>query len=123
MTARRVHSWNRARFEATDDVNPMEQFGSLIDVFLVFACGLIAALLSTTPAVPAWNTNSPDGSPVLQSVERGRELPKLPKSLAGSGTGLKPMGQVFQDPETGKFFLIKSQPSTTSAATDDEVGQ
>ena len=74
----------------------------MVDVILVFACGLIAALVAQTDLLQRLEQRS---EPV--AVERGRELPQLPDSLKGKGgEGLESVGQVYRDPQTGKLILI-----------------
>ncbi|MBB3103287.1 DUF2149 domain-containing protein [Azomonas macrocytogenes] len=92
--------WRSRRFEADDD--PLGSLANLADVILVFACGLIAALVAKTDLLEQLKIQR---QPV--AVERGRELPTLPDSLEGSaGQGLESVGQVYRDPQTGKLLLI-----------------
>jgi hypothetical protein len=97
--------------------DPMNALANLLDLMLVFACGLIVAL------VMSWNMQSvlfKDISPekrqqiikAIQSmveVDQGKELESLPDAgQAGqSGSGLQEMGRVYQDPQTGKLIMIK----------------
>jgi len=74
----------------------------MVDVVLVFACGLIAALVAQTDLLERL-----DAARQPVTVERGRELPRLPNSLEGnSGKGLESVGQVYRDPATGRLILI-----------------
>lgn len=43
-----------------------------------------------------------------QVVEQGRELAEMPEGLRGqqAGEGMRPVGQVYKDPKTGKLILI-----------------
>ncbi|MEM7138573.1 MAG: DUF2149 domain-containing protein [Myxococcota bacterium] len=88
----------RSRFES--DTEPMAVMGNLVDVMLVFACGLIAALLASSPELRRGI------HPDAQDITRGRELPRLPDAAQEGGAGMERVGQVYRDPETGKLILI-----------------
>jgi len=89
----------------------------MVDVMLVFACGLLVAL------VLSWNLQAvllPDKSPearqrLLQaiqqavSLEQGKELDQVPDVGSGAGSGYQEMGTVFRDPETGKLIMIENR--------------
>ncbi|MCJ0973467.1 DUF2149 domain-containing protein [Pseudomonas sp. PS1] len=93
--------WRSSRFAAGDD-DPLGPLANMVDVVLVFACGLIAALVAQTDLLEQLRAAR---QPV--AVERGRELPRLPDSLDGeAGQGLESVGQVYRDPATGKLILI-----------------
>lgn len=93
--------WRSSRFAAGDD-DPLGPLANLVDVVLVFACGLIAALVAQTDLLQTLKRTT---QPI--AVERGRELPSLPQSVSGqSGRGLESVGQVYRDPQTGKLILI-----------------
>ena len=93
--------WRSSRFASGED-DPLGPLANMVDVVLVFACGLIAALVAQTDLLTRLERSS---EPV--AVERGRELPRLPESLDGrSESGLQSVGQVYRDPETGKLILI-----------------
>jgi hypothetical protein len=90
----------RTRFEEPED-EPLGPLANFIDIMLVFACGLIAALAAFTPELL-------DRLRDPQLVEKGRELPELPPGIQGMKAGYESMGQVFRDPTTGKLYLIES---------------
>lgn len=93
--------WRSSRFTAGDD-DPLGPLANLVDVVLVFACGLIAALVAQTDLLEQLQ---PQRQTV--TVEQGRELPRLPDALEGKGgEGLQSVGQVYRDPQTGKLILI-----------------
>ncbi|GGB79190.1 hypothetical protein GCM10011352_01040 [Marinobacterium zhoushanense] len=91
--------WRRSRFDQEMD-EPLGPLANLLDLMLVFACGLIAALVAQSPSL-AEHFNS------RQQISEGRELPTLPKGMEGkAGQGFEAVGQVYRDPETGKLILI-----------------
>jgi len=87
------------RFES-DDEGPLASMANLVDVMLVFACGLIAALilgkLEASQVAPQQ----------MQNVERGKELPRMPDAMGQQGSGMQSVGRVYKDPKTGKLILV-----------------
>ncbi|XOZ32185.1 DUF2149 domain-containing protein [Halomonadaceae bacterium KBTZ08] len=92
-----IPSYRRSRFDITDE-DPMGPLANMADIMLVFAVGLMVALAASERA------DNPMESGV--DVEAGREMPELPKGAGESGEGFQPMGQVYQDPETGRMIMI-----------------
>lgn len=92
-------AWEKSRFDHQED-EPLGPLANFVDIMLVFACGLIAALAALSPDLIE-NLTTP------QVIEKGKELPDVPQGLQGIGTGYESMGRVFRDPETGKLYLIK----------------
>lgn len=87
--------------------------GNLADVMLVFACGLITALVSAGLELPRQPSGppSPDAPAPARSgapreIERGRELPKVPRGAGAAGDGYEAVGRVYRDSKTGKLILI-----------------
>lgn len=96
---------------AAEDVDPMSSMGNIGDVMLVFACGLMVAL------VLAWNVDLGQ----FQQVEMDQELDsddvtQMNEQLYGEGNSFKEMGTVYQDPETGKYYLVEEGTSDTAAS-------
>ncbi len=116
MSLRRVNSannraWDRSRFDPQDN-EPLGPLANLLDLMLVFACGLIAALIAMSKNVDAHFNSSRTSAAAQQSgsaikiVEQGKELPQLPGQGRSAGEGFEPVGQVYRDPKTGKLILI-----------------
>ncbi|MEM8500350.1 MAG: DUF2149 domain-containing protein [Pseudomonadota bacterium] len=100
--------WQRNRFGHQDE-EPLGPLANLLDLMLVFACGLIAALISLSKNVDAHFDAKiqQDKPPQFERVvEKGRELPRLPSQGQSGGNGYEAVGQVYRDPETGKLILI-----------------
>lgn len=92
----------KSRFDHEDE-DPRASLVNLVDVMLVFACGLLAAL-------------SAGGQAMLvtpKEIEQGKEIeaPETTSSNA-AGNGYQAVGQVYRDPKSGKLILIEQQPST-----------
>lgn len=92
--------WDKGRFHNSDQesVGPL---ANLLDLMLVFACGLIVALVAMSAQLQEYF------SVAQQPIERGRELAEMPQAGEQGGAGMVPVGQVFQDPETGQLILLR----------------
>jgi len=66
-------------------IRPTESLINLIDVMLIFACGLMVSI------VMLWNL----------------ELHENPADYE-QNNAYQEIGQVYEDPETGKIYIIKS---------------
>lgn len=90
---------------AFEDVNPLEGVVNIVDVMLVFACGLMLAL------AVYWNIDlGPIGDRV--DLQQGREVTEsldLRSDLfetQGQGELYEKMGTVYKDPRTGQLFML-----------------
>lgn len=92
----RLYSRLDARFDDRDE-DPRAGLVNLVDVMLVFACGLLAALTAGTQS--ALQAPKP--------VEKGREIQRPANGITQSGSGYDRVGEVFRDPKTGKLVLIE----------------
>lgn len=104
----RLHS----RFDH-DDEDPRASLVNLVDVMLVFACGLLAALSAVGQAMikPA------------KELERGREIAAPPSVSGNPGSGYQSVGQVYRDEKTGKLLLIEqASPSAPTQPTASPQG-
>lgn len=97
--------WQSSRFNQQDE-EPLGPLANLLDLMLVFACGLIAALISMSKNVDAHFESANDKTQQQQIVEKGRELLELPSQGQSSGHGYESVGEVYRDPQTGKLILI-----------------
>lgn len=93
----RMYSRLDARFDDTDE-DPRASLVNLVDVMLVFACGLIAALAAGTQT--ALKTPKP--------VDKGQEIQRPADGITQNGSGYDRVGEVFRDPKTGKLVLIEA---------------
>ena len=98
--------WKRSRFDdAMED--PQTSLVNLVDIMLVFICGLIVALVSANPELVTRQRDAGTGKKV-QVVEQGRELAEMPETMKSesAGAGMESLGQVYRDPKTGKLILV-----------------
>lgn len=99
--------WKTSRFAEENDNDPTSGLVNVMDVMLVFALGLLIALISQNQDMQE-HFNISDAI----DVQQGKELIDLPRSIKNASEGkntqgLQSMGQVYQDPETGKLILIQ----------------
>ena len=85
-----------------EDVDPMSSMGNIGDVMLVFACGLMTAL------VLAWNVDLASVSQVDVSDPMNMDYEALEQELNGEGSNYVQKGTVYQDPVTGKYYLVEN---------------
>lgn len=88
-----------------EEVDPMSSLGNIGDVMLVFACGLMVAL------VVAWNVDLGKFAQVQmdQEIEQS-DIEQITEQLYGEGNAFVEKGTVYQDPVTGKYYLIENEP-------------
>lgn len=96
--------WQQGRFASGDD-EPLGPLANLLDLMLVFACGLIAALIAMSEQLQD-HFQQPVKPISEQVIERGKELPTMPGQGAKGAEGYESVGQVYRDPKTGKLILI-----------------
>jgi len=96
--------WSHSRFDEMGE-DPQSSLVNLVDIMLVFICGLIVALASSQSRFTGQAQPASGGE---QVVEQGRELAEMPEGLRGraAGGGMEPVGQVYRDPKTGKLILV-----------------
>ena len=95
MRSLRQSRLRRARH--VEDMNPMDGIANLADVMLVFACGILIALIA------AWNLDVTDKMNVPTEVQ---SLGKDTEQTLQNPDDLKAMGTVYMDPATGKYYII-----------------
>lgn len=100
--------WNKSRFDSQEE-EPLGPLANFIDIMLVFACGLIAALVAMSPELMKQLTTP-------RVIEKKQELPDMPESFKGAGPGYEDVGRVYRDPKTGKLYLIGKTPGSSKAA-------
>jgi hypothetical protein len=107
------NEWRSSQFDSQEQ-EPLGPLANLIDIMLVFACGLIAALVALSPELEQhFQVNQQEPAAKIQAVDSvGKELTSTPEALKNklkSQDGYQSMGQVYRDPETGKLILISNE--------------
>ena len=103
------------RRRAEEDEDPMSGLGNLADCMLVLACGLMVAL------VTAWNIDITQVTEVTETddAQEISSLESITDDVESGGSAYIDMGRVYQDPETGKLYMVES---ATESGSDDESG-
>lgn len=99
---------NRRRLRKSEEVNPLEGAINIVDAMLVFACGLMLALVIN------WNVDLTHGGERV-NLNRGQEVSQEPDIRSdllkseGQGELYEKVGTVYRDPATGKLFMLNNQ--------------
>lgn len=94
-----------------EEVDPMSSMSNIGDVMLVFACGLMVAL------VVAWNVDLAQFQQVDVKEELNKDsVEKMTEQLYGEGNSFVDMGRVYQDPNTGKYYLVEETDGNSSSS-------
>lgn len=108
---------------AGEDVNPLAYLTNLADCMLVLACGFMVAL------VVAWSVDLPSSTEVVQSTEMTEvdNVEDITDQQAQGGNSYTELGKVYQDPNTGKMYMIKeagsSEESSEESSSSDESAE
>ena len=96
-----------------EDVDPMSSLGNIGDIMLVFACGLMVAL------VVAWNVDLGKFTQVEMDQEiQQDDIEQITEQLYGEGNAFVEKGTVYQDPVTGKYYLVEDDASSSSSGNN-----
>ena len=102
-------SWQSNHF-AEQDTDPLAGFANIMDVMLVFALGLMLALVAQSQELRERLSIDPAQKDKIEIIA-GSELLEAPdaikKALNGKVDGMESLGQVYKDPKTGKLILIR----------------
>ena len=87
-----------------DDFSPMEGVGNMADAMLVFACGILLALIIS------WNVEISERGEINRDAGLKYEVDNIGQEATETidpAEGLEEMGTVYRDPETGKYDVIE----------------
>jgi hypothetical protein len=96
--------FSNEHFSKEDD-EPLGPLANLVDIILVFACGLIAALVALSPNLQE-HFNVQKETTVISQGKEMIDVPKNIKEKMDGTSGYESLGQVYKDPKTGKLILI-----------------
>lgn len=90
-----------------EDINPMDGVANLADVMLVFACGVMLALITY------WNVDVAGTEVNTADVPQPQEITQDVDALDEEGQevdseGLEKYGTVYIDPDTGRFYMMEN---------------
>lgn len=97
--------------EDAEDLEPMAGLGNLMDVMLVFACGLILALIAH------YNVNLSQDEVSVNMQELSGELEYTQEGATESASDYQELGIVYQNVETGQLYVV--QPDEEGASAED----
>ena len=101
-------SWQSSHFVEQDN-DPLAGFANIMDVMLVFALGLMLALVAQSRDLQEHLSIESTTKDKIE-ITTGNELIEAPesidKALKGKANGMQSLGQVYKDPKTGKLILI-----------------
>ena len=84
-----------------DDADPMASVANIADIMLVFACGLMMAL------VTVWNIDFTPLSELQDKQLEAIDTPEdMPEDTTDAGNAYVEKGMVYQDPKTGKYYMV-----------------
>ena len=92
----------------SEDVNPAQYLTNLSDCMLVLAVGFMVAL------VAAYNVDLPNVAEIQDMTELS-DVEEMAQEMATSGTSYNRLGEVYQDPETGKIYMLTESDEATGA--------
>ena len=103
-----------------EDTDPMSSVANISDAMLVFACGLLIAI------VLAWNVDLSAVKQVeIDQAQQVEDVESLRDMLASEGSAYIERGTVYQDPYTGQLYMLEStapdaqgQASATTSAAE-----
>ena len=86
-----------------EDADPRVGLVNLADVMLVFACGLMLAL------VTYWNLDVSKMTEVVQAddMTEVEGIEDLADQMGSGGSAFHELGMVYEDPMTGKMYMLK----------------
>ena len=100
-----------------EEVDPMSSLSNIGDVMLVFACGLMVAL------VVAWNVDLAKFKEVDTKTElKQDDVERMTEQLYGEGNAFVEKGKVYQDPVTGKTYVLEKESDSGSGEGNSDGG-
>ena len=92
-------------YSDAEDADPRVGLVNLADVMLVFACGLMLAL------VTYWNLDVSKMTEVVQADEMAEVsgIEDFEGQMSGGGTSFNELDMVYEDPMTGKMYMLKEE--------------
>lgn len=84
------------------DVDPMANVANIVDAMLVLSVGLMVAIVSY------WNVDISHVQEVAKQNEMTEvnDIEKIVDNSKSSGSGYTELGKVYQDPKTGKMYML-----------------
>jgi hypothetical protein len=99
--------------ESGDHFDPRASIANLADAMLVLACGLMVSL------IVYWNVDVSSGEQRVfeeGEVTEVADVERLVDQAASGGTAYTERGVVYEDPATGKLYMLEKDAESTSTA-------
>ncbi len=98
---------SRSRLRVSEEVSPLEGAINIVDAMLVFACGLMLALVIRYDVDLTQVNERINITPgkELQDTQIRTDL----METEGEGQLYEKMGTVYKDPATGKLFMLTDE--------------
>lgn len=91
-----------------EDINPLDGVANLADVMLVFACGLMLALITywnvDVAATAVSTVDTAPGQEITEDISGADSSEQTPDQ-----EGLEQVGMVYRDPVTGKLYMVENE--------------
>lgn len=96
---------SKSRIRKREEINPLDGVINIVDAMLVFACGLMLALIIN------WDLDLNDNITKKVNLNKGQEVTDIDTrndliEADGQGNLYEKMGSVYKDPVTGELFMI-----------------
>lgn len=104
----------RSRRDIGEDVNPSAYIVNLADCMLVLACGFLVALISF------WQIDLVPTEKLDQEQLKQVEPEQLPEEITADGSYYIEAGKVYQDPNTGLYYIVTPKDENGKAAISSE---
>lgn len=90
--------------DGSEDINPNAYITNLSDCMLVLAVGFIVAL------IVAWNVELPEYTILDEAnLTEVEDVEKIEEQVNGAGSSYNKVGEVYQDPVTGKTYVLEKE--------------
>ena len=112
---RRSYDSSSATSAYSEDENADPRVGlvNLADVMLVFACGLMVAI------VAHWGVNLSAVQAIsTDSAKKIEDIQKMAEDMKSAGGGYDKLGMVYQDPNTGTMYLLQEGDDDSGGKSD-----
>ncbi|MDO4502023.1 MAG: DUF2149 domain-containing protein [Coriobacteriia bacterium] len=86
---------------AKGDLDPMSGMANLVDVMLVFACGLLLALVVNYGV----DLTAMDAVTQTGEMEQVDSAEEITQSTDDGGKGYEELGRAYRDPKTGQLYI------------------
>ena len=106
MKRRKTGKFKPSAAFGSEDVNPMDGVANLADVMLVFACGIMLALITYWNVDVSGVTGSVQVDPGQEITEDIGGFGQQENEAEPSDTQYEEYGKVYRDPATGKLYMV-----------------